>query len=242
MSKIELLEKVIIAHGGLERWKSIHEINVRTRLGGLLFLSRVKPFVLRRVEFSLRTDKPNIILNSFPSRGYRGIFEIDSVRVESDDGSIIHERRDPRLNFNRFRTNFYWDILDAIYFVGYASWNYLCTPFIFLLPGFEIEELEPWYESGEKCNRLKVIFPSDFPTHCLEQIFYFNSDGFLKRHDYTAEVVGNWAKAAHYCFDHKNFSGLIVPTKRRVFPRWQNNNSLPIANIVSIDIEDIFIS
>jgi hypothetical protein len=29
------------------------------------------------------------------------------------------------------------------------------------------------------------------------------------RHDYTAEVFGGWAKAAHYYFDHREFGGLV---------------------------------
>ena len=238
----ELLDKVITAHGGVERWGSISEITARFRTGGLLFFSKFVSSKVKRIEITVSTNRPYAVVSPFPTIGYKGILDKDMVYIESGDGKKVQERANSKSFFKSFRHNLWWDSLDTLYFVGYASWNYLCTPFMFLLPGFEIEEIDSWYESGEKWNRLKVIFPADFPTHCREQIFYFNSDGFLKRHDYTAEVVGNWAKAAHYCFEHKNFSGLIVPTKRRVFPRRQNNNSFPIANIVSIDIEDIFIS
>ena len=43
-----------------------------------------------------------------------------------------------------------WDDLHLAYFSGYAMWNYLNTPFIFALPGFQTEEIEPWDENRRK--------------------------------------------------------------------------------------------
>jgi hypothetical protein len=56
------------------------------------------------------------------------------------------------------------------------------------------------------------------------------------RLDYTAEVFGQWAKAAHYCWDHKNFSGLIVPTRRRVFPRTSDAHPRTFPTLVWIEL------
>jgi len=33
-----------------------------------------------------------------------------------------------------------WDDLHLAYFSGYAMWNYLTTPFLFAMEGFEVEE------------------------------------------------------------------------------------------------------
>jgi hypothetical protein len=106
----------------------------------------------------------------------------------------------------------WWDHLDLLYFAGYALWNYLCAPFLFAKPGFVAEEIEPWDEQNEQWRRLRVTFPLTVPTRCREQVFYFDARTLLRRVDYTAEVVGSWARAAHYCFDHKTFAGLLVPT------------------------------
>jgi hypothetical protein len=59
------------------------------------------------------------------------------------------------------------------------------------------------------------------------------------RLDYTAEVFGTWAKAAHYCWDHKNFSGLIVPTRRRVFPRKNDGTPRGFPTLVWIEADDL---
>jgi hypothetical protein len=62
---------------------------------------------------------------------------------------------------------------------------------------------------------LKVTFPDHVAAHSKEQTFYFDSDGLLKRHDYTAEVIGA-VPAAHYSAEYQECNGIMVPTKRRV--------------------------
>jgi hypothetical protein len=96
-------------------------------------------------------------------------------------------------------------------------WTYLTAPFPFATPGFRTEELAHWQEDGETWRRLKVTFPDEIATHGKEQTFYFDSDGLVKRHDYTAEVLGT-GPAAHYASEYEEFDGIMVPTKRRVYP------------------------
>jgi hypothetical protein len=79
-------------------------------------------------------------------------------------------------------------------------------------------------------------FPDDVPTHSRDQVFYFDESGRLMRLDYTAEAFGSWAKAAHYCFDHEQFDGILIPTRRRVFPRRRDNRPRPRPTLVWIDI------
>jgi hypothetical protein len=169
------------------------------------------------------------------------VFSGDTVRIESSNGQVLAERTDAKTAFNSLRHKFYWDNLDALYFGGYAILNYFSAPFLFLHEGFEIQEIEPWEENNHTWRRLKVFFPSDIPTHSREQIFYFNSDGLLMRLDYTAEVFGEWAKAAHYCRGHKNFSGLIIPTSRQVLPRKNDGSPRSFPTLVWIEVDQVVI-
>ena len=75
-----------------------------------------------------------------------------------------------------------------------------------------------------------------------EQTFYFDADGLLRRHDYTALVFGNFAKAAHYSWNHREVNGIPIPTRRRVFPRKKDGSPLRRVTLVSIDIETIEIN
>ena len=238
----DLLDKAIEAYGGLNRWKTIEEIVAHIRCGGAALPLRLKFGAFKSYEARISTTEPRITFSPFAGKRNRGVFLGDRVRIESETGQILAKRANAKTAFSSFRHNLYWDNLDALYFGGYAIWNYFSAPFLFLREGFEIREIDPWKESGQTWRRLHISFPPNIPTHSREQVFYFNSDGLIMRLDYTAEVFGGWAKAAHYCSDHKNFSGLIVPTHRRVLPRKSNNfpRSFPI--LVWIEVEQIAIS
>jgi hypothetical protein len=237
----DLLNTAIEAHGGLNRWKTTKEIVVRIRCGGVALPLRFKFGVFKSYEARISTTKPHILFSPFGGKGNRGVFLGDTVRIESSNGQVLAERTDAKAAFSDLRHKFYWDNLDALYFGGYAIWNYFSAPFLFLREGFEIEEIEPWEENHQTWRRLKVFFPSDIPTHSREQVFYFNSDGLLMRLDYTAEVFGGWAKAAHYCKGHKNFSGLIIPTSRLVLPRKSDGSPQSFPTLVWIEVDQVVI-
>jgi len=121
---------------------------------------------------------------------------------------------------------------------GYALWNYLNLPFLLCRPDLMVKEGEPWgkmgrYGLGSSCHSLRRYRPLQ------DQVFYFNRQGLLVRHDYTAEVFGKWAKACHYSWDHREVGGIIIPRKRRVHPRLPSNRPLRLVTLVSIGIEEI---
>lgn len=84
-----------------------------------------------------------------------------------------------------------------------------------------------------------MTFPFTVPTHCREQVFYFDARTLLRRVDYTAEVVGSWARAAHYCFDHKTFAGLLAPTWRNVVSRRTDGRARAGPTLVWIAMKDV---
>jgi hypothetical protein len=123
-----------------------------------------------------------------------------------------------------------WDDLDFLYFAGYASWNYLTTPFLLASPGVEVQERE----SG----RLDVTFPPSIPTHSRRQSFWFDERGYLRRLDYTAEVFGWWARSVHTCSDHRVFDGIVMPRRRRVVPRLPGERPARGPTLIWIELLD----
>jgi hypothetical protein len=235
----ELLQRSIEAHGGVERFESAEEFAVRLRCTGWALAMRFQRGALSDFTEIVSTREPRAMLSPYPGPGRRGIFENNAVRIESDSGEVLAERSEPREHIRRFRRNLWWDDLDLLYFAAYALWGYIGAPFMFLRPGFEIEEAEPWRANGEVWSGLRVRFPEGVPAHSREQVYYIDEQGLIRRNDYTAEVFGPWAKAAHYCWDHRDFSGLVVPTRRRAMPRRRNGKPVRPINIVSIAIEDV---
>lgn len=238
MSSADLVNHVIEAHGGQNRWEAVAEIVIEARVGGMALPARLQFRALRHFTARVLTERPSTFINPYPRDPLHGNFERNGVQIIAADDEILQARQAPRAYFQQFRRKLLWDDLDTLYFAGYAFWNYLMTPFLFLMPGFQLTELASWQEQGEVWRRLHVVFPEDIPTHCREQIFYYDQTGLLRRHDYTAEIFGSWVKAAHYCFAHRDYSGLLFPTRRRVKPRWRER-ALPFPTLVSIDIDNV---
>ena len=229
----------IDAHGGLERWRAVKELTLTVSSGGRAFSARHQGKAIRNLQAHVSPHGQRTEFVPYPTAGQSGIFEQGSVRIESDGHGVVAQRSDPRAAFRGIRHRLWWDKLDMLYFCGYALWTYLTIPFILTEPGFEVRELEPWEEGDETWQRIGVTFPSEIHTHCREQTLYFDEQGLLRRHDYTAEVFAGWARAAHYCFNYQNFDGLVVPIRRKVHPRRGNNRPLTAVTLVWIEIDGV---
>jgi len=227
---------ILDAHGGLSYWKSLSTVDLNVSIRGFLFTAKRIP-VLRNAAISVNVRKPEVALEDFPEPGQIAVLD-GANRVEIRDlaGNVLSSRTDPRAKFGQWRRSLYWDALDFTYFCGYAMWNYLTLPFLLTYPGVRVDTVGESSADGE--TRLRARFPSDLPTHCPVQEFWFDGDGLLRRHDYTAEVIGSWARAAHLCQKYRQFGGLSVPTRRRVHPRGPLGRPLGFPTLVAIDIHE----
>jgi hypothetical protein len=235
----EIVAKIIEAHGGASRWQEMEEIEAIVSVNGFLFKAKRRP-ALKRIRVTASTREPRFIFHDYPQSGQNSEFlGSDEVRITDADSQVLASRRHPRMAFRGIRRQLYWDALDFAYFGGYATWNYLVTPFIFRRDNFLFESLEANSAQAAYPLRLKVNFPPDLPTHCNTQNFYFDRDHLLRRLDYTAEVVSRWAHAAHICENYQNVDGINIPTRRRVFPFVFGNKPMPGPVIVAIDIHEI---
>jgi len=233
-----VLERAIAAHGGMDRFDATDRLAADLHVGGVALPLRFQRGKLADYTGEVSTRVPRVVLSPYPAEGKRGVLEPDRVRIESLDGEVLVERTDPRAAFGG-RRNLWWDDLDLLYFAAYALWGYLCAPFMLAGEGFEVTDEEPWHEDGETWEGIRVTFPPDVPAHSREQSYWFGQDGLIRRNDYTAEVFGPWAKAAHYCWDYREFDGFMVPTRRRAMPRGPGRRPLRRIPLVSIAIDDV---
>lgn len=234
-----VLADVVAAHGGVALWRSLSAVEAVLSADGFLFATKhVRP--LRQVRVLAETGAPRFTFFDWPQPGRRGEWVgEDAVRIVADDGTVLAERQCPRAAFRGLRRELWWDDLDFLFFAGYATWNYLTAPFVFLTPGFEFSLLPAEGGAIEGAARLEAIFPPGVPSHCRRQVFHFAPGGELLRLDYTAEVVGNWASAAHLCEAYRDFGGLRAPTRRRVFPLFGLRKPLPFPTLVAIDVHEL---
>jgi hypothetical protein len=177
------------------------------RSGGFALASRGRARAFHDYTVRMSTAEPHAVIEPCGGPGRRGVFLGDLVRIESDAEGLVAERRAPR------------------------------AAFVWLRPGVTLDDAGPWSEEGETWQRLRVRFPPGVPTHSPEQVFHLDAAGLVRRHDYTAEVFGSWATAAHYCRGHRGFDGLVFPTRRQVLPRARAGRRRPFPTLVWIEID-----
>jgi hypothetical protein len=230
----DLLEHAVAAHGGWSRWQQIKAVNTHIAVGGITFDVKGWRNAYADIHCSIEAHRQHTEFWPFLKSGQRCVYEPSHTLVVSDSGEIIERLESPRASFAGHSIQTPWDARQLAYFTGYAMWTYLTTPFLFKIPGFTTEEIEPWQENGETWRRLKVVFPADVHSHSSNQTFYFGADGLLRRQDYSVEIMGG-TSSCHYSSDHKTFDGFVFPTKRRVYAIGPNN--LPVLDRVAISID-----
>lgn len=233
-----LLQLTIDAHGGFDRWQRLEGVSAHLRNGGVLWPLKHQQGVLDDVYVRAALHREWASHAPFGEPGLRSSFEPYRVAIETTTGRVVEERLQPRDSFKGHGIDTPWDRLQLAYFAGYAMWTYLTTPFLLAMEGVETDEIQPWQEQGETWRRLRVTFPPSVATHSAVQTFYFDAKGLLRRHDYDAEVLGG-SPAAHYVHNYEMFSGILVPTRRRVLGRRVDETVIPEPVIVTIDLSDV---
>src|SRR5258708_25529961 len=237
----ELLEKALAAHGGLARWSCFATGQAPLVTGGQLFGLKGPPQDPTPRRMTVATQREWASVFPYGADDQRTDFTANRIAVEKVDGTVVQERLRPSEHAEGKAVDAPWDVLDRAYFNGYALWTYLTTPFHFAMPGFAVEEVEPWREDDELWRVLRVTYPPNIASHSREQDFYFGPDFLLRRHDYHVEPSECFA-AAQYVFDSVTIQQIPLPTKRR--PYMIDQRLLPIHDrlMVSIDLSEISFS
>jgi hypothetical protein len=234
----DLLTEAVRAHGGLERWQELTTIRATIVSGGDLFTIKGVPQDPAPREMTVSLHQEYASIQPFGAPGQRTSFTPDRIAIEKLDGRVVSERHDPRTAFAGHELTTPWGPLDRAYFNGYALWTYLTTPFLLTMPGFAIEEIEPWQEGDEQWRGLRATFPPGIASHSTVQDFYFGHDHLLRRHDYHVDVAGGFA-AAQYVYNIVEVAGIRLPTKRRAYRRDARHQAIREQLMVSIDISDV---
>lgn len=234
----DLAARAIDAHGGLDRWRALTSVRAHLRNGGVLWALKGKDGRLSDVHVTVDLQRQWASHEPFGQPSWRTSFEADRVAIETTAGVVIDEQLAPRQSFAGHALDTPWSDLQLAYFAGYAMWTYFNAPFLFALPEVASEEIEPWQENGETWRRLRVRFPESIATHSPTQTFYFDRGHLLRRHDYEVDVAGG-TPAAHYVSEHRTFSGISVPTRRKVFGRQPDGRPVAEPVVVSIELSEI---
>lgn len=233
-----LLNSVLDAHGGLDRWRSFSAVEATIVTGGKLWGIKGQPQdpVPRRMSVALQRQWASV--HPFGAPDQRTDFTPQRVAIEKLDGRTVAEQTDPRATFAGHVLSTPWNPLQRAYFNGYALWTYLTTPFFMALPGMVVTEIDPIMDHGERWRGLQVRFPDGIASHSREEEFFFGSDFLIRRHDYRVDVAGGFA-AQHYVSEMVETDGIKLPTRRRAYRCDAAGRPLADELMVAIDISDI---
>ena len=236
-----LLDLVIVAHGGIEKWNSFKQISVTLLAEGEIWRLKDKTGMFSNGIYEADIHQQRSAYHSLTGPHKRSIWEPGYIAFKNADGDITEELSDPRKSFDGQGFESPWNDLQPHYFCNYAWWTYFTAPFSFSLPGFQTRELDPWQQDGETWRRLEVTFPDNIETHNKVQVFYFDRHYLLKRHDYAPDILQS-VPSSQYVWNYKEFSGIMIPTTRRIYLRNPDSGFNPEQVMVSIDVADVAFS
>jgi len=206
MQASDMVAQAVERYGGRSRWEHLRLTVSPRHLRGLL------PWLKgngRTFAFPPRAEvipaRAEATFFDYPTPGSIGRFCRGMVAIE-DDPLIEH-----RASFRGWGKLRRWTPLDALYFFGYALTHYHSLPFTLL----EAEVLR----TDLRRRSVTVAFPTSVHTHCRVQTIFFAADGLIRRHDYVADIVGPWARGAHFWGAYRDVSGFPLATHRRVLAR-----------------------
>lgn len=240
---MKLLDEVIAAHGGLDRWKEIDAIRIHQAIGGALWKIKGVDGILDESIVEVRPGEQRASHRPLPRPGFRSSYSPTQVQIVTDEDSprTVETLTSPRESFAGHTLETPWTHLQLAYFAGYAMWTYLSEPYSLTFPGVETEELGAWREDGETWRRLGVHYPDSIATHSAGQTLYVDSDGLIRRRDYDVDIAAK-SPAAHYSRNHMTVDGIVLPMNRIVYVRDDAGRPLRDMVTVTIDIGDVTVT
>jgi hypothetical protein len=237
----DLLNEVLLAHGGLDNWRQFSRAQATIVTGGQLWATKGQPQDPLPRRMSVALDHEWASVRPFGADDQRSDFTAQRVAIEKLDGRVVSERHNPRESFDGHEFATPWDPLQRANFNGYAMWTYLTTPFLLALEGVSVREIPAVEGDGQTWVGLETTFPADIATHSTVQEFYFGDDRLLRRHDYRVEVAGAFP-AVQYTYDIVEANVIKLPSKRRAYRADDEGNAVDDQLMVAIDFSDISFS
>ncbi|RMI28974.1 hypothetical protein [Nocardia stercoris] len=237
---MDLLDDVVNAYGGIERWRQLDTITAHQRVGGVLWTLKGVDGILDDSTVQIRVQEERTWLRPASTPDVRLSFGPDRVTIETDDPAarVVEELADPRDSFAGHTLETPWSTLQLAYFSGYAMWTYLSEPYSLTLPGVYTEELSTWHEDGQTWRRLGVRYPDTIATHSAVQVLYIDADGLIRRRDYEVDISAN-SPAAHYSSDFLSVDGIVLPTNRVVYGRDASGHRVADPILVTVALDNV---
>jgi hypothetical protein len=134
----ELLDLVLRANGGLDRWREFNKVSATIVAGGGLLPMKGLEVDQKPLEGTVTIHEESTVITPFEHSDWRMMFAPERLVIDTTSGNGVQERSNFRAAFAGHTLNTPWDLLHRAYFNTYEQWTYLTTPFLKAMPGFEV--------------------------------------------------------------------------------------------------------
>lgn len=208
-----LLNKVIVAHGGMTNWRACRIAEAAAVFAGDL-CPNGPPAMPRKVRVLIHVHKVSIEPLGCPD--CRSELDRNRLSVAHRDGSLVTGFDDVHLMQLQFKLPI--DPLMGVLLTCATARTLLTSPFILTSEGVEISELVPWNEAGHQWRVLRVEFPRELAIPARIQDYFFDADFLLRRHDYHVDGRAG-ITITELVTDYTEVNGIKMPTKLSAYPR-----------------------
>jgi hypothetical protein len=217
-SGMSLLEQVLSASGGSDRWRNMRGFTVHMTMSGLLVEQKHRENSLKEVVIEADIREHSVRIMGFDASNDRLFCDLSQVGIENENGQVIQAERRSFEDWTKRASNGSWDVLDLAQFCGYSVWTLVAMPY-FLETAASIREGDPPLVNGglQPLRLMYVEFSEAASIYPLQQKLFFDSEGLLVRVDYDALELGG-RPVSQFVSAYQNFSGYIIPTLRRLRP------------------------
>lgn len=234
----KLLDKVVLAHGGLARWNDHQVVRAAALIGGDLCDSAVSG-TTRQITVFPYLARALVEPSSSPS--CRSDLVANRLSIIREDGTVISEIEDVRTMPMNYDPSAPTDKVFGAFLACCTIRTLLTTPFLLAMEGVELNELVPWNEDGDRWRVLRAAFPPGFDTAARVQDFFFGGDFLLRRHDYHLDG-DTGVTIAELVSDYVDSHGIRMPRKLRGYRRCSDLNPDLSSMLISIDISMLALS
>jgi hypothetical protein len=115
------------ACGGLKRWKQFETVSAQLVQGSVLWPVKGQAGFLDDTNATVVLRSEWVSHSPFGVRGRRSRFALGRVAIETVDGTVLEELREPRKSFAGHTLETRWTDLQLAYFAGCAMYGHTLT-------------------------------------------------------------------------------------------------------------------
>jgi hypothetical protein len=208
-----LLDDLLIAHGGVDRWRRVNRFTLHLSIGGAVIAEKWGVPILKDLAVQGSIEEQSLEMIGLTASGELARYQPKGVALEDRRGDVLREKGLLAGEGRTWLRADRWDELQLAYFCGCVIWNHIVLPFCLADEGVRTEELPSVRVQMETWRRLKASFPERFVTYSASQSFYANGGNLLRRVDHTS--LHDESRIAQEFWGHQRFAGIMVPTLSR---------------------------